>query len=412
MKLILVTLIIISSVIWIFPQANLIQSIDIDSRQQIVYGLTGLYDSSYVCRYKDGILEKWNLTEKFNTIFYWICTAVDQEDNIWAYMQDKLYKFDGISWQEISIPSPPGSYQKYSDLAINAEYLWLTLFDPGVSVYRLKLFDSSWTIFNSTNSGYPVFTISGRVLLRGDSTFISTNKGLVLIYNDSVNVILDTTNFNLDTQIFYSFFIDSKVNKWIGTADKGLIMWIDDTTVVYYSNSNSNLPDNFVNAIDEDSKGNIWLATDGGLACLRNDTITSYSELYSYSVIDLTVDDLDRIWLGTLDPELYMFDGKNLNIITSLDQEISLSENFKLIQNYPNPFNPTTTISYQISQRGLVTLKVYDVLGKDVVTLVNNEKPAGNYEVEFDASELPSGVYFYQLKAGSFIKTNKMIYLK
>ena len=73
---------------------------------------------------------------------------------------------------------------------------------------------------------------------------------------------------------------------------------------------------------------------------------------------------------------------------------------FQLYQNYPNPFNPTTNIGFTISDFGLITLKVYDVLGKEVATLVNEDKSAGNYEVEFDASSLPSGVYLYQLQAG------------
>ena len=80
--------------------------------------------------------------------------------------------------------------------------------------------------------------------------------------------------------------------------------------------------------------------------------------------------------------------------------------------NYPNPFNPSTTIKYQIPQLSLVTLKVYDVMGSEVATLVNEEKSAGTYEVEFNATGLTSGIYFYQLKADSFVETKKMILMK
>jgi len=83
-----------------------------------------------------------------------------------------------------------------------------------------------------------------------------------------------------------------------------------------------------------------------------------------------------------------------------------------LAQNYPNPFNPNTKIKFVIAKSSLVNLKVYNVLGKEAITLVNEERPAGNYEVEFNATDLPSGVYFYQLRAGSFIQTNKMILMK
>ncbi len=83
-----------------------------------------------------------------------------------------------------------------------------------------------------------------------------------------------------------------------------------------------------------------------------------------------------------------------------------------LSQNYPNPFNPSTKLSYSITQSGLVTLKVYDVLGTEIETLVNEGKPVGTYELNWNGANLPSGVYFYRLQAGSFVQTRKMILLK
>jgi hypothetical protein len=98
---------------------------------------------------------------------------------------------------------------------------------------------------------------------------------------------------------------------------------------------------------------------------------------------------------------------------------IEFVSGFKLSQNYPNPFNPSTTIHYTIPNVTLsevegsrVQLKVYDVLGNEVAALVNEEKPAGSYEVQFEANNLSSGVYFYSLQAGSFIETKKMILLR
>ncbi|NNG26515.1 MAG: T9SS type A sorting domain-containing protein [Ignavibacteriaceae bacterium] len=86
--------------------------------------------------------------------------------------------------------------------------------------------------------------------------------------------------------------------------------------------------------------------------------------------------------------------------------------NFNIKQNYPNPFNPNTTIKYQIPELNFVTLKVYDVLGNEIATLVNEEISIGIYEITFDASNLPSGIYFYRLQAGDFIQTKKMILMK
>ncbi|MHC1737400.1 MAG: FG-GAP-like repeat-containing protein [Ignavibacteriaceae bacterium] len=85
---------------------------------------------------------------------------------------------------------------------------------------------------------------------------------------------------------------------------------------------------------------------------------------------------------------------------------------FSLSQNYPNPFNPSTVISYQLPVSSHVYLKLFDILGNEVAELVNEEKQPGNYEVVFDASQLSSGIYFYQLRAGSFVSTRKMILLK
>jgi photosystem II stability/assembly factor-like uncharacterized protein len=82
------------------------------------------------------------------------------------------------------------------------------------------------------------------------------------------------------------------------------------------------------------------------------------------------------------------------------------------IQNYPNPFNPATLISFQLPEQTNVELKIYDVLGNEVTTLVNENKPAGSYEVEWNASNLPSGVYIYQLRAGTSVQMKKMLLLK
>ena len=99
-------------------------------------------------------------------------------------------------------------------------------------------------------------------------------------------------------------------------------------------------------------------------------------------------------------------------IPTEVEQFEGEVSTYSLSNNYPNPFNPSTTIKYQIPELSFVTLKVYDVLGNEIATLVNEEKPIGNYEIVFNATDLTSGVYFYQLQAGSFVETKKMILMK
>ena len=109
----------------------------------------------------------------------------------------------------------------------------------------------------------------------------------------------------------------------------------------------------------------------------------------------------------------YMDDYKLVRIDTTVGiKDFSFPTEYILYQNFPNPFNPTTTIKYQIPEMSFVSLKVYDVLGNEIVTLINEEKPIGSYEVEFDGRGLSSGIYFYKLQAGSFVETKKMILLK
>jgi len=105
---------------------------------------------------------------------------------------------------------------------------------------------------------------------------------------------------------------------------------------------------------------------------------------------------------------------RNISEVTTIEQDLfeSFPEFLSLKQNYPNPFNPNTKISLQSPIGSHQTLKIYDVLGNEVATLVNEYKPAGSYEVDFDANELSSVVYFYKLQAGDFVETKKMILLR
>ena len=97
---------------------------------------------------------------------------------------------------------------------------------------------------------------------------------------------------------------------------------------------------------------------------------------------------------------------------SAVEGETEIPANFKLEQNYPNPFNPTTSISYSIPKTAFVTLKVYNLIGQEVASLVNEIKDPGNYKSTFDASKLSSGIYFYRLEAGNFVSIKKMALMK
>jgi hypothetical protein len=101
-----------------------------------------------------------------------------------------------------------------------------------------------------------------------------------------------------------------------------------------------------------------------------------------------------------------------LDGVTGFEDEISIPNKYLLTQNYPNPFNPSTKITYSIPTRSNASLKVFDVLGSEVAELVNGEIEPGSYDIEFNAAQLSSGVYFYQLKTENYIETKKMILIR
>ena len=129
---------------------------------------------------------------------------------------------------------------------------------------------------------------------------------------------------------------------------------------------------------------------------------------YSYLTKVSCVDSLNAWTLG--DHKLYRTTNGGF---TNVGNQNNLSPRiYKLNQNYPNPFNPLSTIGYQIPKSGFISIKVYNILGREVATLVNEEKPAGTYEVHFNGENFSSGIYFYKLKAGNYSSIKKMVLIK
>ncbi|MDP2364266.1 MAG: FG-GAP-like repeat-containing protein, partial [Ignavibacteria bacterium] len=174
----------------------------------------------------------------------------------------------------------------------------------------------------------------------------------------------------------------------------------------------------FLDAVSINQTGLYISFGDGAGNFLNTDTVASFTteNPQALSIEDFNKDGFNDIVVCN-DYSVFIF--MQTGNATSLeDQPNTTPAEFVLDQNYPNPFNPSTKISWQTTESGLQTLKVYDVLGNEVATLVNEYKPVGNYEVEFTAVEtlratsLPSGIYFYKLQAGSYLETRKMILLK
>ena len=112
-----------------------------------------------------------------------------------------------------------------------------------------------------------------------------------------------------------------------------------------------------------------------------------------------------------IDPEQWILMAAPV-IVTSFNGDVTNITEYQLEQNFPNPFNPNTTIKYQIPEISFATIKVYDVLGNEVATLINEEKPAGSYTVEFDGRELSSGIYFYRMQSNNYSSIMKFILMK
>ncbi|MFC2135687.1 T9SS type A sorting domain-containing protein [Bacteroidota bacterium] len=147
------------------------------------------------------------------------------------------------------------------------------------------------------------------------------------------------------------------------------------------------LPDGFYNAVEMHGMCLILSSDTDTKRIIGQELITESEHQYTCNLVYFTWDGLSSID----DEDIY---------------------NFILSQNYPNPFNPATQISYSIPSSNIVTLKIYDSLGREIYILVNEQKSAGSHSIVFDAGELPSGIYFYELKAGNYSETKKMVLLR
>jgi hypothetical protein len=129
-------------------------------------------------------------------------------------------------------------------------------------------------------------------------------------------------------------------------------------------------------------------------------------DFYTYSTMDV----INFLPLVTYPHFRYEVTAFTPTGVKDLDSETPL--NWKLLQNYPNPFNPTTVISYQIPEISQVSIKIYDLLGREVATLVNEEQSAGWKEVRWNATHFANGIYLVRMQAGSFVDTKKMLFMK
>ena len=302
-----------------------------------------------------------------------------------------------------------------------------------VGSYNPNTYTSIGIIIRTTNGGETWETQSSGIKYHLSMVFFTDiNNGSVVGYSGSPleGIILRTTNggetwasqCKTENTLYGIYFSDAKTGMVVGTGGRGdgpLILKTNDGGETWI-NKNCGMTGVILNSVHLTDTNNgtavglkyfpsneavILRTTNGG-----ETWISQTSELSNYLNDVFFIDINNGIVVCSGGIMLRTTNGG----VTFVEEEktTEVPTKFLLSQNYPNPFNPVTTIKYQIPHRSNVSLKVYDILGNKIADLVNEEKSSGVYEANWNAANLSSGVYFYQLKAGDFITTKKMILMK
>jgi hypothetical protein len=282
----------------------------------------------------------------------------------------------------------------------------------------------NWSTYNSVNGGNSWNSVvdslqflslnpfnDDKFFLENDYGFLyrSTDAGTTFNLVDILNQPSHSTSFIYDPNQLHIYRLFGNQTLRISPNNGEPFSWenkYSSDTEIYISN-------------DESVSGTIYLADKKDILVSTNygDNFNLYKTLERNIVGIYKKPNSNKLYAATK-YKIYEITPDTIQIIKSLPipNEVlnfyPLSINFVLSQNYPNPFNPTTKIKYSIQQTSNVIIKVFDILGNEIEILVDEEKPAGIYEITWYAEIIPSGIYFYQLTAGNFIQTKKMILLK
>ena len=284
---------------------------------------------------------------------------VNLDESVYAIINDKLFKSsnNGDDWFHIQVSSPDEHIQSVTFNSTGYIYI-----RSSSEYFRSSDNGGTWELLTSTPEGLVIFGIS-----KTDDMYATAFDSSYYRSSDYGNSWTYLSKGN------------GKPIRSFASNDLGYLFILEQ----------------FHNILRSTDNGISWQEINSGLD--------------SNSINCLIITDDDYILAGTSWGGVY----RSVNKTTSVENSFAkIHGSFFLEQNYPNPFNPTTNIKFYISDFGFVSLKLFDVLGNEIKTLVSEEKPAGNYNVQFDGSRLASGIYFYQLKAGNFIETRKMILLK
>ncbi len=319
-----------------------------------------------------------------------------------------IYRSTDKGYHWVSINN--GLSTMYITSIINrGEYIFAGTLDSGV-FYTMNRGDQ-WTRTASDPSSPSSLHVE-QLLFNSNHLFMRSSSGSLFVYLDSITS-WTRINGNYEFPPIYFYRIAASNTCLYASSNHGLVYstdeggsWNRDTSSIKPMSSLSSLV----------STGSIFLAgTYEGKVFISEHVGQSWKDISdglpkSY-ILSIAQDSAD-LYVGTFGCGIWK--RPLTEIITNVDDK-RVSSNpvtFALLQNYPNPFNPTTNFGFRIADFGFASLKVYDVLGQVVATLLNEVKQPGEYYVQWDASNFPSGIYFYKLSTGKFIDTKKMMLIK
>ena len=329
-----------------------------------------------------------------------ILSIVMLNSNILAGTWDGFYLSTdwGATWNAITPAGVPTDIAIWSIAMINN-----SLFAGATGdIYKSSDNGNSWT---EVNSGIPLDARITSIVASGSTIFAGSAGSGIFKTTNGGSSWTEINSGLTNMHIFQLAVIGTKLLAVtldsVFVSDNDGITWAEETSSLENVNCFVAVNDQLLAGTDDNG---VYLSgDDGGIWASFSSGLPGNTRVWSLTVSS------DGIFAGT---NRGIWRRPLSEMTTDVKNSIELPKNFSLEQNYPNPFNPTTTINYSLPKRSLVTLKIYDVLGREIATLVNEEKNSGTYKVIWDAKNMTSGVYFYQLRVGSFSQTEKMILLR
>jgi len=350
----------------------------------------------------------------------WIAITTGLSDkNIQSLAVINSYVFAGTLNNGVYVTTNNGNLWNFAGLAngtISSLATIGTNLFAGTTTNGVSLSTNYGTIWTNVNNGLTIWTINA-MITSGNNIFVGTPGGGVFLSTNygsnwaTVNAGLTEVNIRCITTFNTNMFIaTSSGNIWKRPLSE-MISGLSIKNVI---------PKQWLNMSTGIRSLNLINTFQGNVGQLSYSALSSNTTVATVSVIGSTLN-ITPVGLGDCIITLTAVDAANNNLLDySFDVNVGITDikndpiptRFRLYQNYPNPFNPTTSISYQIPKYGRVSLKIFDLLGTEIIELVNKNQSIGNYTVEFNASKISSGIYFYRLQSGSLISFKKMILIK